>query len=77
VTADGSGDGVEIERRVLQGSPATVLTVIAREEHPDLLVVGTRGRGGFKGLLLGSVATTLAHHAPCPLALVPARAGED
>jgi len=38
----------------------------------DLLVVGARGRDGFVGLVLGSVASQLAHHAPCPLVIVPA-----
>jgi nucleotide-binding universal stress UspA family protein len=62
--------GVEIERVVVEGPPAREL--VAAAEGADLLVVGSRGRGGFAGLLLGSVSQQCAHHAPCPVVIVPA-----
>src|SRR4051794_34962992 len=54
---------------VAEGTPAQVLTQAAR--GADLLVVGSRGRGGFTGLLLGSVSQQVAHHAPCPVVIIP------
>lgn len=62
--------GVTITSRVVRGAPATAL--IAAAKDADLLVIGRRGHGGFMGLLLGSVAQQVAHHAPCPVVLVPA-----
>ena len=67
-------DGVVIERRVVEGAPATVL--VDESRHADLLVVGSRGHGGFAGLLLGSVSQQCAHHAACPVVIVRAKAKE-
>ena len=67
--AVGGDVGVTIHRALAEGAPASVLREAA--EHADLLVVGTRGRGGFTGLLLGSVSSQLTHHTPCPVVLVP------
>lgn len=60
---------IEVEKAVLEGTPAQVLVDAA--QGADLLVVGTRGHGGFTGLLLGSVSQQAAHHAPCPIVIVP------
>lgn len=62
-------NGVQIEPLLPSASPSDALLDIAR--GADLLVVGTRGRGGFAGLLLGSVSQQVSHHAPCPVVIVP------
>jgi nucleotide-binding universal stress UspA family protein len=62
--------GVRIEQRLLKGRSAD--TLIAAAEGADMLVVGNRGRGGFRGLLLGSVSQQIAHHATCPVVIVRA-----
>jgi nucleotide-binding universal stress UspA family protein len=66
---EGEAEGVEIERRVVEGSAPELLVDAAAEA--DLLVVGSRGHGGFAGLLLGSVSQQCAHHASCPVVIVP------
>jgi len=45
--------------------------VLRLARHADLLVVGSRCRGGFKDLLLGSVSSACVHHTPCPIAVIP------
>jgi nucleotide-binding universal stress UspA family protein len=54
---------------VADDRPARAL--LAFGTHAVGLVVGSRGRGGFAGLLLGSVSQQLAQHAPCPVTIVP------
>lgn len=61
-------DGVEIDRQVVQGPAAEVL--VSQAAPGDLLVVGSRGHGGFAGLMLGSVSQQCVHHAPCPVVVV-------
>jgi len=63
-----SASSVTIERKLLKGRAADTLIMAA--EGADMLVVGSRGRGGFRGLLLGSVSQQIAQHASCAVVIV-------
>lgn len=54
------------------GSPAPTLIAVAQREEADLIVTGTRGLGGFKELMLGSVSHQLLLHATVPVVVIPA-----
>lgn len=60
--------GVTTVGETHEESPARVL--IEASDGADLLVVGSRGLGGFKGLVLGSVGQQCSHHAWCPITIV-------
>lgn len=60
----------DFEVGVRGGDPAASLIVEAGDSNADLLVLGRRGLGGFKSLLLGSVSDQCAAHAPCPVMVV-------
>lgn len=59
---------VVVTRELVPGPPATAL--LSRAEQARCVVVGSRGRGGFRGLLLGSTSQVVLHHAPCPVVVV-------
>ncbi|MEU2005783.1 universal stress protein [Rhodococcus sp. NPDC019627] len=60
---------VPVQQVLVRDRP--VRHLLAQAEEAQLLVVGTRGRGGFKGMTLGSTSAALLHTAPCPLIVVP------
>jgi nucleotide-binding universal stress UspA family protein len=67
--------GLQVRRHVLDGTGAQLLTEFSTAV--DLVVLGSRGRGGFAGLLLGSTSQAVLHHASCPVMVVTTRCKDD
>ncbi|MEV0801574.1 universal stress protein [Kribbella sp. NPDC050281] len=60
--------GIEVRTKLVHGHPAQAL--IDSSAGAELIVVGSRGRGGFAGMLLGSISQAVLQHAVCPVAVV-------
>jgi nucleotide-binding universal stress UspA family protein len=69
VGAIGENQPASVTVKAFTGHPAQALVDASQEA--DLVVVGARGTGGFAELLLGSVSSQVAHHAACPVVIVP------
>jgi len=67
-TAYDPGSGVRVRARAVEGNAAQVL--LDASDGADLLVVGSRGHGGFTEALLGSVSQHCVHHAHCPVVVI-------
>lgn len=66
--------GLHAAGRVMEGDPREALLEAARQEGADLIIVGSHGRTGLEKLLMGSVASHIATHAPCSVLVVRRRA---
>jgi nucleotide-binding universal stress UspA family protein len=62
--------GLTLKTLLLQGNPASVILDYSKQEKFDLLIMGSRGMGKFKELILGSVSSKIVHHSPCAVLLI-------
>lgn len=62
--------GVDVETRVIDGTPAEAILAYAENEGVDEVIVGSEGRSGVSRMLLGSVAETVARQSPVPVTIV-------
>ena len=67
----GDATDVEITQSIVEDDPAPAL--LAAAQNAELLILGSRGHGGFAELMLGSVSLQCAHHASCPVVIVRGR----
>jgi nucleotide-binding universal stress UspA family protein len=63
-------EGLSYELKVAIGDPAVEIVTIAKNEMADLIIIGSRGLGALRGVLLGSVSQKIAQAAPCPVMIV-------
>ncbi|UNX55416.1 universal stress protein [Georgenia sp. TF02-10] len=66
---------VRVRQHALDGNAAALMSEFSTAV--EMVVVGSRGRGGFAGLLLGSTSQAVLHHAACPVMVVPARMRDE
>jgi nucleotide-binding universal stress UspA family protein len=67
LAAEIKGDGIAVREMVVQGKPSAEIVRIALEEHVDIIVVGTHGKGMLDQALFGSTAERVIRRAPCPV----------
>jgi len=65
-----SQKGIAIKTVLLQGNPAPVILDYSKKENFDLVIMGSRGMGKFKELILGSVSSKIVHHSPCAIMII-------
>ena len=65
-----SNTRLDVREKLEEGPEAESILNIAKKCHADLIVMGTRGHGTLKGLLVGSVSRKVIHHSLCPVMVV-------
>lgn len=63
-------NGLSINTKLLQGNPSSAILDFCEKEKYDILVMGSRGMGKFKELVLGSVSSKVLHHSSCPVMII-------
>ena len=69
--------GITAEAVTAVGAPSQTIVDTARDQHADLIVMGTHGRTGLRHMLIGSVAERVVRLAPCPVMVVPRESAKD
>ena len=67
MAAELCGEGVEVERRIVEGEPFEEIVRAAEEEKVDLILIATNGHRGFKRMFMGSTAERVVRMATCPV----------
>lgn len=62
--------GVTIDTVLLQGNPTSIILDFIKKEKCDIVIMGSRGMGKFKEIILGSVSSKIVHHSSCPVMLI-------
>lgn len=63
-------EGVEIKTKVIFGDPGQAIVKFSIEEEFDVIIIGNRGMGHLKEMVMGSVSSTVVHDAKCPVLLI-------
>ena len=62
--------GLVIQTKLLQGNPGSRILDFCEREKYDIIIMGSRGMGKFKELVLGSVSSRVLHHSSCPVMMI-------
>ncbi|MGA9927883.1 MAG: universal stress protein [Nitrososphaeraceae archaeon] len=65
-----SKKGITINTILLEGNPASTILEFSQMEKYEVIIIGSRGTGHFKELILGSVSSKILHHSLCPVLLI-------